>query len=37
MTDHIEKKEFARRLALYMDSDEETAAAWIDGFEEDSP
>jgi DNA-binding protein HU-beta len=26
--------ELARRLAVYMDADEETAVAWIDGFVE---
>lgn len=31
MTDRIDKKELARRLAARMDSDEKTAAAWIDG------
>jgi DNA-binding protein HU-beta len=32
MADRIEKNELARRLAARMKTDEETAAAWIDGF-----
>ncbi|MBO0793628.1 MAG: hypothetical protein J2P36_22120 [Ktedonobacteraceae bacterium] len=31
MTDHVHKKELARRLAQQMKSDEATVAAWIDG------
>jgi DNA-binding protein HU-beta len=31
MTDRIEKGELAQRLAARMATDEETAAAWIDG------
>jgi DNA-binding protein HU-beta len=32
MAERIAKDEFARRLADHMDTDEETAGAWIDGF-----
>jgi DNA-binding protein HU-beta len=32
MNGRIEKSELARRLAAQMKTDEETAAAWIDGF-----
>ncbi len=32
MTGRIVKSELARRLAAHMKTDEETAAAWIDGF-----
>ncbi len=34
MPDRIKKDEFVRRLALRMDSDEKTAAAWVDGIVE---
>jgi nucleoid DNA-binding protein len=32
MAERIDKKELAYRLASRMGTDEETAAAWIDGF-----
>ena len=32
MADRIKKDEFARRLATRMNTDEATAAAWVDGF-----
>ena len=31
MAERIEKKEFVRRLAERMQTDEETAAQWLDG------
>ena len=34
MTNRINKDEFLRRLAVRMNADEATAAAWVDGFVE---
>ena len=34
MTSRINKDEFLRRLAARMNTDEATAAAWVDGFVE---
>lgn len=31
MTDRIQKNELVRRLAVRMQADEQTAAAWLDG------
>lgn len=31
MTDRVKKDEFVRRLATCMKTDEETAAAWVEG------
>ena len=32
MAERIDKAEFARRLAIHMNTDEATAARWVDGF-----
>ena len=37
MADRIEKKEFVRRVAARMGSDEAQAAAWVDGILEEMP